>query len=92
MGDEEMTIENDKTNELRFKHIEDDVITIKDDIKNCSKGITEAEKSNIRMASDLKQTLAMCKIIKNYFLGFLVVNIIGIVWTIWAQVLVRIKP
>lgn len=79
-------------NGFRLGRMETDIKETKDEVKEITKEQGELRKdmskelgslreSVILLTSDTKQNLELNKVIKNAAVGFLIVNIFGLVWT-----------
>jgi len=73
-------------NSFRLNRMESDIVETKADVKEISKEQQKQKETLIKMGSDMKQNLATNKTIKNAAIGFLVVNVLGLIWTFLVRI------
>lgn len=59
-----------------------EIENIKIDIKDINKNIIKIEKTDIRIEIDVKSILDTYKIIRNTTIGFVILNILTMLWTL----------
>lgn len=69
-------------NEFRLNQHENDIKDIKDEVKDVNKSVTNMEKTNIRIEINVQAILDTYKIIKNTTIGFVILNILTMIWTL----------
>ena len=74
MGEERM--------EATLEQHEEEIKTIKIDIKDINKSIIKIEKTDIRIEIDVKSILDTYKVIRNTTVGFVVLNVLTMIWTL----------
>ena len=68
--------------EFRLNQHDIDIKDIKIDVKDINKNIIKIEKTDIRIEIDVKSILDTYKVIKNTTIGFVVLNILTMIWTL----------
>ena len=68
--------------EFRLNQHDNDIRDIKIDVKDINKNIIKIEKTDIRIEIDVKSILDTYKVIKNTTVGFVVLNILTMIWTL----------
>jgi len=69
-------------NEFRLNQHENDIKDIKDEVKDVNKSVTNMEKTNIRIELNMQSILDTYKVIKNTTIGFVILNILTMIWTL----------
>ena len=69
-------------NEFRLNQHESDIKDIKDEVKDVNKSVTNMEKTNIRIEINMQSILDTYKVIKNTTIGFVILNILTMIWTL----------
>jgi hypothetical protein len=65
-----------------LEHHDKDINEIKVEIKDINVSVTEIEKTNIEIQINVKSILDTYKTIKNTTIGFVVLNILTMLWTL----------
>jgi len=76
----------DEMSNYRLNQMEKDITETKKEVKDIAKEQRDQKETLITMGSDLKQNLETNKIIKNAAVGFLVVNILGLMWAFMTNI------
>jgi len=73
---------SEESTEYRLNQHEEEIKIIKVDIKDINNNIIKIEKTDIRIEIDVKSILDTYKTIRNATVGFVVLNILTMVWTV----------
>ena len=65
-----------------IKEVKTEIKEVRVDIKDINKNIIKIEKTDIRIEIDVKSILDTYKTIRNTTIGFVVLNILTMVWTL----------
>ena len=65
-----------------IKEVKSDMKEVKIEVRDINKSIIEIEKTDIRIEIDVKSILDTYKIIRNATIGFVVLNILTMLWTL----------
>ena len=68
--------------EWQLKQHEEEIKTIKVDVKDIKSNIIKIEKTDIRIEIDVKSILDTYKVIKNTTITFVVLNILTMIWAL----------
>ena len=72
----------EESTEWQLKQHDEAIREVKVDIKDINKNIIKIEKTDIRIEIDVKSILDTYKIIRNTTIGFVVLNILTMLWTL----------
>ena len=79
----------DEGTEIRLRQHDNDIKEVKSgmkevkiEIKDINKSIIEIEKTDIRIEVDVRSILETYKVIRNATIGFIVLNILTMLWTL----------
>ena len=75
----------EERNELLLEQHERDITAIKVDVKDINKNIIKIEKTDIRIEVDVKSILDTYRIIRNTTIGFVILNILTMLYTLSKQ-------
>lgn len=68
--------------ENNIKDVKSDIKEVKVEIKDMNTSIVKIEKTDIRIEIDIKSILDTYQIIRNTAIGFVVLNILTMLWTL----------
>lgn len=71
-----------KQHDRDIKEVKTEIKEVKIDIKDINKSIIKIEKTDIRIEIDVKSILDTYKIIRNTTIGFVILNVLTMLWTL----------
>jgi len=71
-----------KQNERDIKDVKEEVKEVKIDVKDIKANIIKIEKTDIRIEINVQSILDTYKIMRNTTIGFVVLNVLTMIWTL----------